>query len=76
MKCERHGLVVGPDGRCALCHRGDRAETRHTDRRIHRGLRVLIAILAGVATYALLMALLDTRRPAAREQRVGDARID
>ena len=64
MQCATHGIAGGQDGRCALCHREsrvrDEAHVRRGDRRIHKVLRVVIAIVAFVATYALLMALLDT----------------
>ena len=67
MGCTRHGLATGPDGRCALCHRTDRAvdcaNVRQDDRRIHPRLRVLIALAACVAAYATLMAWLDTAPP-------------
>jgi hypothetical protein len=73
MRCARHGLAAGPNGECALCHRGERAEVRGTDRRIHRGLRVVIAIITGVTTYVLLMAAFDTRRPVKPETPLRDA---
>ena len=57
-------MAGGPDGKCALCHRSERVrgevQTRGGDRRIHRVLRVVIALIAFMTTYALLMALLDT----------------
>jgi hypothetical protein len=73
MLCERHRLAAGPDGRCALCHRAERVhaetEVRHGDRRFHRTLRVVVGIAACLATYALLMALFDTRRPTGSSER-------
>jgi hypothetical protein len=67
MLCPRHGIAAGPDGRCALCHRRDRAGddvvVRQVDRRIHRVLRLMIAIIACGTTYVLLMAWLDTTAP-------------
>jgi hypothetical protein len=71
MMCARHNVAAGPDGRCALCHREDRVRdevnVKHDDRRVHRRIRVVIAIVACVATYAILMAWLDTT-PAPRRQ--------
>jgi hypothetical protein len=64
MQCVRHGLATGPDGRCALCHRDERA----IDRAASRGRDpartvaiVLVAIMAAVATFFLVGAVLDTR---------------
>jgi len=71
MVCARHRLAAGPDGRCVLCRRAERAvvhaSTRQLDRRIHRRLRLFIACVACVAAYATLMALVDTSpRPGGR----------
>jgi hypothetical protein len=75
MVCERHGIAAGPDGRCTLCRREgkihEQASVRHADRRFHRGLHVLVGVVACVATYALLMALFDTRRPPAGRSPAG-----
>ena len=64
MPCAHHGLATGPDGRCVLCHRQERA----IERAITRGRDparkvaiVLVAIMAAVATFFLVGALLDTR---------------
>lgn len=58
-----HGLATGPDGQCALCHRGERTIRRARYR--HDPVRtiavVLVAIMAAVATFFLVGALLDTR---------------
>jgi hypothetical protein len=64
VQCARHGLATGPDGLCALCHRDERAIER-TIARGHDPARriavVLVAIMAAVATFFLVGALLDTR---------------
>jgi hypothetical protein len=64
MRCPHHGLATGPDGRCALCHRLD----RHVERAIGRGRDpwrtlaiAVVAIMAAVATFFLVGAVLDTR---------------
>ena len=50
-----------------MCRRAQlaeaRAAVRSDDRRIHRVLRLIIAVIACVATYALLMAAFDTAAP-------------
>ncbi|HTB75155.1 MAG TPA: hypothetical protein VK762_18020 [Polyangiaceae bacterium] len=64
MQCAHHGLATGPDGRCALCHRQDRAIERATSRGRDPARKVaivLVAIMAAVATFFLVGALLDTR---------------
>ena len=77
MLCERHRLAAGPDGGCALCHRAARVheqtEVRRGDRRFRRGLRVVVGVVACLATYALLMALLDTRKSSEPPSRLADA---
>jgi hypothetical protein len=64
MLCEAHGLAAGPDGRCALCHRRDQAVVRASKRRrdpVRRAAILVVALVAGIAAFALLLALLDTR---------------
>jgi hypothetical protein len=64
MQCAHHGLATGPDGRCALCHRDERAIERATTRGRDRARTVaivLVAIMAAVATFFLVGAVLDTR---------------
>lgn len=64
MRCARHGLATGPDGQCALCHRQDRAIERATTRGRDPARKiaiVVVAIMAAVATFFLVGALLDTR---------------
>ncbi len=64
MQCARHGLATGPDGQCALCHRRDRAIERATTRGRDPARKiaiVVVAIMAAVATFFLVGALLDTR---------------
>jgi fatty acid desaturase len=64
MRCETHGLAAGPDGRCALCHRRDRDLARPTKRGrdpFRRAAIVIVAVAAGIAALALLLALFDTR---------------
>ncbi len=64
MPCERHRLASGPDGRCALCKRDERARKRALARGSDPARRiaiVVLAIMAAVATFALAGALLDTR---------------
>jgi hypothetical protein len=48
-------------------HAKTESDIRHGDRRIHKAVRLLIAVIACIATYALLMALFDTRRPTTAE---------
>lgn len=65
--CERHGLAMGPEGRCVVCRRELRdklAGLPPDERRLRTGIRWGIALLAGIATFALLLALLDTRKRA------------
>jgi hypothetical protein len=64
MQCARHGLAAGPDGQCALCHRQERAIERATKRGRDPARKlaiVVVAIMAAVATFFLVGALLDTR---------------
>jgi len=64
MWCERHAIAAGPDGRCALCRRRDRAIERATRRGRDPARRlaiVVVAIVAALATFALIGALLDTK---------------
>lgn len=64
MQCARHGLAAGPDGRCALCRRDERAIKRATTRGRDPARKVaivVVAIMAAVATFFLVGALLDTR---------------
>jgi hypothetical protein len=64
MQCVRHGLATGSDGQCALCHRQDRAIERATTRGRDPARKVaivVVAIMAAVATFFLVGALLDTR---------------
>jgi hypothetical protein len=64
MQCPHHGLATGPDGRCVLCHRQER-DIRRAMARGHDPARkiaiVVVAIMAAVATFFLVGALLDTR---------------
>ncbi len=64
VQCARHDLATGPDGRCALCHRDERAIERATTRGRDPARKlaiVVVAIMAAVATFFLVGALLDTR---------------
>jgi hypothetical protein len=64
MQCAHHGLATGPDGQCALCHRDERAIRRAVMRGCDpaRTLAiVLVAIMAAIATFFLVGAVLDTR---------------
>ncbi len=64
MQCAHHGLATGPDGRCALCQRQERAIERATARGRDPARKVaiaVVAIMAAVATFFLVGALLDTR---------------
>ena len=63
-RCERHGLATGPDGRCVICHRdlmaGHASLVRMNDRLPRTIAKIALAIVAGFATFALLLLLLDT----------------
>ncbi len=63
-RCERHGLAAGTDGQCAICRRErvafDRALTRQADRSRRRLAAGVIAVIALVAAFSLLMATFDT----------------
>ena len=65
MKCERHGLAAGPDGRCVVCHRPDamtvRLRAERADRALRRIAKIAVAVVAGFAAFAALLALCDTR---------------
>jgi hypothetical protein len=64
MRCERHGLAGGPDGRCALCRRRERAVQRAIARGHDPARRfavILVAVMAAVAAFAIAGALFDTR---------------
>ena len=64
MQCKRHSLAMGPDGRCVMCRRQERAIERAMGRGRDPARRfavVLLAIVAAVATFALVGALLDTK---------------
>jgi hypothetical protein len=63
MQCAHHGLATAPDGRCVLCRREERTVQRarygHDPARTIAML--LVAIMAAVATFFLVGAVLDTR---------------
>jgi hypothetical protein len=64
MQCERHAIAAGPDGRCALCRRDERALERAIQRGHDPARRlavIVLAIVAAVATFAVVGALLDTK---------------
>jgi hypothetical protein len=64
MQCAHHGLAAGPDGRCVLCHRDQRAIERAVTRGrdpARAAAIVLVALMAAVATFFLVGAVLDTR---------------
>jgi hypothetical protein len=64
MACAHHGLATGPDGRCVLCRRQERAIERAITRGRDPARRiaiVVVALMAAVATFFLVGALLDTR---------------
>src|SRR5579859_7734480 len=64
MQCAHHGLATGPDGRCALCRRHERAIQRASTRGYDPARTiaiVVVAIMAAVATFFLVGAVLDTR---------------
>ncbi|HEX3770219.1 MAG TPA: hypothetical protein VHV30_05115 [Polyangiaceae bacterium] len=62
--CERHGLAMGPDGRCILCQRDVRALEKKLGARGDPARRiaiVVVALMAAIATFFLVGAVLDTR---------------
>lgn len=62
--CPRHGIAAGPDGRCILCRRQDRAigvAVRRGRDPWRRLAVIVVAIMAALAAFALAGALLDTR---------------
>jgi hypothetical protein len=64
MQCPRHGIATGPDGRCVLCHRQERAIVKATTRGRDpaRAIAiVVVALMAAIATFFLVGAVLDTR---------------
>jgi hypothetical protein len=63
MQCAHHGLATGPNGKCVLCHRRERAlESARHGRDPARTLAIaLVALMAAVATFFLVGAMLDTR---------------
>jgi hypothetical protein len=64
MRCERHDLAAGPDGRCALCRREEQALSRAMGRRRDPARRVAIVvlgILVGAVVFVLLTAVFDTK---------------
>jgi len=64
MQCVRHGLATGPDERCALCVRDERARERALTRRRDTARTVaivVVALMAAIATFSLVGAWLDTR---------------
>ncbi len=64
MRCARHGLASGPDGRCALCRTRDRvlatAASGSSDP-LRRVAVIVVALAALVAAYALITSVVDTR---------------
>ena len=63
--CERHGLAQGPEGRCIVCRRELRAKLAGLppdERRLRVAVRLGIAVLAGIAAFALILALMDTSK--------------
>jgi hypothetical protein len=64
MLCPHHGLATGPDNQCVLCHRLQRDVEQATRRARDPARKVAIAVvalMAAVATFFLVGALLDTR---------------
>ena len=63
MQCAHHGLATGPDGQCVLCHREQRVIQRasHGHDPARTLAVVLVAIMAAIATFFLVGAVLDTR---------------
>ena len=51
MRCERHGIAAGPDGRCALCRREASSATGGTERILWLG-----ALGLGLVTVAVVLA--------------------
>lgn len=76
-RCKRHDLAAGPDGRCVVCRReleaGEAARVRKDDRPVRLVAKVIVGLVAGVATFFLLLSIFDTApeqptRPAADAQ--------
>jgi hypothetical protein len=64
VQCKRHAIAAAPDGRCVLCRRQERAIDRAMQRGRDPARRlaiVLVAIVAALATFAIVGALLDTK---------------
>jgi hypothetical protein len=65
MRCERHGLGAGPDGRCVLCGRAQsvarRTQAERRDHSLRLAAKIVVGIVAGIMAFALLLALFDTR---------------
>jgi hypothetical protein len=65
MRCERHGLAAGPDGKCALCHSEGRkfevAVVRQNDR-ARKVAIVVVAVACGIAAFILLTVIFDTKK--------------
>lgn len=66
-RCTRHDLALGADGRCVVCLRelrdaGEAARVRRADRTPRLIAKILIGVMAGLAAFFLLMALLDTNQ--------------
>ncbi len=64
MQCARHGIAAGPGGRCVLCQRREQELARVVSRGrdVARAIAiVVVALMAALATFALVGALADTR---------------
>lgn len=81
MRCPRHDVAAGPDGRCVLCRRQvteaeDKVRAQNFDRSSRRVARFVVAVAAGIATFVLLLVLFDeddSRKPALVETLGKDA---
>jgi hypothetical protein len=72
MQCSTHGLAQGPDGRCVLCRRHIRAVAeRRGDRRYRLVARIVVAVFAGLFTFAWLLAIFDTQSPPSKKSDAG-----
>lgn len=59
-RCTRHDLARGPDGLCARCLKDKERLSAPRNDRLRIAARLLLALLAFIATFAALLSYCDT----------------
>jgi glutaredoxin len=59
-RCEKHGLVVGPDGLCVLCRRQDKPESHVASAETKSPAKRMLTVLPGLLALAFIAFLIWT----------------